>query len=378
MHKHPLKSAGFKVLKAPDVPSVLIELGYVSSKDDLKQLTSGAWRARTAGADRAGDRQFFQHPDRRRRRAGAGRPMTGKPQFEHKNPRFFAAQARVQCPAAVGLSTMQTAVGTDVRSVGLMALPERARGRGRSVRADGTSAMRLLLRFCGFLFAAGTIVFLVGVGAARRPALAFLQGPAGLFAVAGLRAAGDDPRACRRRLAGRRIRHPAPALHSDPGRAEDGDQRLPRRRGQEFLRAQRPRLRRHRPRRHALCAELRLGPPAAGRLHHHPAGRQELPADQRGLVPAQDQGGAARAQDRARLFQGEDPRALSQRDLSRPRRLRRRRGLAALFRQVGARADRRRRRPISRRCRRRRANYNPFRQRDRAHRAAQLRASTRW
>ena len=32
MHKHPLKSAGFRVLKAPDVPSVLIELGYVSNR----------------------------------------------------------------------------------------------------------------------------------------------------------------------------------------------------------------------------------------------------------------------------------------------------------------------------------------------------------
>jgi N-acetylmuramoyl-L-alanine amidase len=50
MHKHPLKSAGFKVLKAPDVPSVLIELGYVSSKADLKQLTSAAWQGKTAGA----------------------------------------------------------------------------------------------------------------------------------------------------------------------------------------------------------------------------------------------------------------------------------------------------------------------------------------
>jgi N-acetylmuramoyl-L-alanine amidase len=50
MHKNPMKSAGFKVLKAPDVPAVLIELGYVSSKDDLKQLTSGAWRTKTAGA----------------------------------------------------------------------------------------------------------------------------------------------------------------------------------------------------------------------------------------------------------------------------------------------------------------------------------------
>jgi N-acetylmuramoyl-L-alanine amidase len=50
MHKQPLKSAGFKVLKAPDVPSVLIELGYVSSKADLKQLTSSAWQIRTCSA----------------------------------------------------------------------------------------------------------------------------------------------------------------------------------------------------------------------------------------------------------------------------------------------------------------------------------------
>jgi N-acetylmuramoyl-L-alanine amidase len=50
MHKHPLKSAGFKVLKAPDVPSVLIELGYVSNKDDLQQLMSENWRSKTVGA----------------------------------------------------------------------------------------------------------------------------------------------------------------------------------------------------------------------------------------------------------------------------------------------------------------------------------------
>ena len=46
LHKHPLKSAGFRVLKAPDVPSALIELGYVSSSQDLKYLMSDAWRAR--------------------------------------------------------------------------------------------------------------------------------------------------------------------------------------------------------------------------------------------------------------------------------------------------------------------------------------------
>lgn len=46
LHKHPLKSAGFKVLKAPDVPSVLVELGYVSNKDDLEHLVSDSWRSK--------------------------------------------------------------------------------------------------------------------------------------------------------------------------------------------------------------------------------------------------------------------------------------------------------------------------------------------
>jgi N-acetylmuramoyl-L-alanine amidase len=50
MHKHPLKSAGFKVLKAPDVPSVLLELGYVSNKGDLEHLQSDNWRMRTVGS----------------------------------------------------------------------------------------------------------------------------------------------------------------------------------------------------------------------------------------------------------------------------------------------------------------------------------------
>jgi len=50
MYKHPLKSAGFRVLKAPDVPSVLVELGYVSNKSDLEHLVSDNWRAKTVGS----------------------------------------------------------------------------------------------------------------------------------------------------------------------------------------------------------------------------------------------------------------------------------------------------------------------------------------
>jgi N-acetylmuramoyl-L-alanine amidase len=48
LHKDPIKSAGFRVLRAPDVPSVLVELGYVSNKQDLQSLLSDAWRDHTA------------------------------------------------------------------------------------------------------------------------------------------------------------------------------------------------------------------------------------------------------------------------------------------------------------------------------------------
>ena len=50
MHKQPLRSAGFRVLKAPDVPSVLIETGYLSSTEDAKLMKSAEWRERMADA----------------------------------------------------------------------------------------------------------------------------------------------------------------------------------------------------------------------------------------------------------------------------------------------------------------------------------------
>lgn len=50
LHTRKLRSAGFRVLKAPDVPSVLLELGFLSNPDDEKRLTSEAWRNRTAEA----------------------------------------------------------------------------------------------------------------------------------------------------------------------------------------------------------------------------------------------------------------------------------------------------------------------------------------
>lgn len=42
---NPHRFAGFKVLRAPDVPSVLLELGYLSNPQDEEQLRDAEWRA---------------------------------------------------------------------------------------------------------------------------------------------------------------------------------------------------------------------------------------------------------------------------------------------------------------------------------------------
>lgn len=48
MHKRPRLEASFSVLKAADIPSVLLELGFLSSDHDLENLLSPDWRARAA------------------------------------------------------------------------------------------------------------------------------------------------------------------------------------------------------------------------------------------------------------------------------------------------------------------------------------------
>jgi N-acetylmuramoyl-L-alanine amidase len=54
MHRIPQQSAGFSVLKSPDIPSVLIELGFLSNPRDLARLTDKKWRGQMAEAIRDG------------------------------------------------------------------------------------------------------------------------------------------------------------------------------------------------------------------------------------------------------------------------------------------------------------------------------------
>lgn len=54
LNRKPYRQAGFSVLKAADIPSVLIEVGFMSSARDLENLTDAEWRARAAEGIRDG------------------------------------------------------------------------------------------------------------------------------------------------------------------------------------------------------------------------------------------------------------------------------------------------------------------------------------
>ncbi len=68
LNHNPERSAGFVVLKAPEFPSVLVELGYLSNAQDVQSLSSPEWRARTVAAMVKSIDAFF---------AGYGKPDSG-------------------------------------------------------------------------------------------------------------------------------------------------------------------------------------------------------------------------------------------------------------------------------------------------------------
>lgn len=50
MSGRPHRHAAFSVLKSPDIPSVLVELGFLSSRKDRERLSDPIWRARASAA----------------------------------------------------------------------------------------------------------------------------------------------------------------------------------------------------------------------------------------------------------------------------------------------------------------------------------------
>jgi N-acetylmuramoyl-L-alanine amidase len=59
LHKGSVEQAGFAVLKAPDIPSILVETAFISNPDEEKRLNDDAYRDRMADAIMTGIKRYF-------------------------------------------------------------------------------------------------------------------------------------------------------------------------------------------------------------------------------------------------------------------------------------------------------------------------------
>ncbi|MEM7320100.1 MAG: N-acetylmuramoyl-L-alanine amidase [Pseudomonadota bacterium] len=66
MNRRPLRAASFSVLKAADIPSVLVEIGFLSSPRDLENLKNPEWRASMAEGIRNGLANWREADDAQR------------------------------------------------------------------------------------------------------------------------------------------------------------------------------------------------------------------------------------------------------------------------------------------------------------------------
>jgi len=72
LHKGSVEQAGFAVLKAPDVPSILVETAFISNPDEEKKLKDEAYQEQIANAILAGIKRYFaQNPSLARSRIAA-------------------------------------------------------------------------------------------------------------------------------------------------------------------------------------------------------------------------------------------------------------------------------------------------------------------
>ena len=59
LHKADVEQAGFAVLKAPDIPSILVETAFISNPDEEKRLKSAAYQNKVADAIFVGIKRYF-------------------------------------------------------------------------------------------------------------------------------------------------------------------------------------------------------------------------------------------------------------------------------------------------------------------------------
>jgi len=79
LHNRHVEQAGFVVLKSPDMPSILVETGFISNPDEARKLRDPAYQNRLARAIFAGVKHHFErHPPDGTRLAWDQRQRNGR------------------------------------------------------------------------------------------------------------------------------------------------------------------------------------------------------------------------------------------------------------------------------------------------------------
>lgn len=195
--------------------------------------------------------------------------------------------------------------------------------------------MRFFVQFLGFLFAAGAIMFVVGAVGATWAVLHYSKDLPD-FSQLQLRAAGHDPRARGGRFAGCRICARAPSLSSNSGDPEARIRCLHFRRRQNFWE-------------HGGIDLFGIARAVVNNIEQWGTGRRPQGASTitqqvaKNFLVGNETSINRKIKEallalriKHALFEGKNSRTLSERHLSRSRRLRHRRRVAPLFRQVGS------------------------------------------
>ena len=59
LHKERVEQAGFAVLKAPDIPSILVETAFISNPEEERRLVDSGFQQDVAKAILGGVRSYF-------------------------------------------------------------------------------------------------------------------------------------------------------------------------------------------------------------------------------------------------------------------------------------------------------------------------------
>jgi len=73
LHKNAVEQAGFAVLKAPDIPSILVETAFITNPDEERRLRDDSYRGRMATAILNGIKRYF----------AANPPLSRNPRIAH-------------------------------------------------------------------------------------------------------------------------------------------------------------------------------------------------------------------------------------------------------------------------------------------------------